>query len=79
MSAQGCGGEADEDLAGRIADVVESKLNEMSLGERMLSDLGITAAPKSGDVSAEDVYSATYEWLVRFRDFCRGSGGFRVM
>ena len=79
MSAQGCGGEADAGLAARMADVVESKLAEMRPGERVLADLGVTAKPKSGDIFAEDVYSATYDWLVTFRDFCRCSGGFRVM
>ena len=78
-SAQGCGGEADAELAARMADVVESKLAEMKPGERLLADLGVTAKPKSGDTFAEDVYSATYDWLVRFRDFCRCSAGFRVM
>jgi hypothetical protein len=26
----------------------------------------------------DDLYSATYEWLVTFRDFCRQSDGFDV-
>ena len=79
MSYQGCGGEADAELAARMADVVESKLAEMRPGERMLADLGVTAKLKSGEIFAEDVYSAMYDWLVRFRDFCRRCGGFRVM
>jgi hypothetical protein len=37
--------------------------------------------PKSGDLGAplEDLYSATYEWLVQFRDFCRECRGFSVL
>lgn len=79
MNAQGCGGEADAVIAARMADAVESRLAEMKPGERMLSDLAVTANSKSGDIFAEDAYSAAYEWLVRFRDFCRCSGGFKVM
>jgi len=33
---------------------------------------------KVEDVDAKEAYSATYEWLVMFRDFCRTSGGFKV-
>ena len=36
---------------------------------------------KSGSLDApvDDLYSATYEWLMRFRDFCRTCGGFNVL
>ena len=79
LCAQGCDGHVDAELAIRIAEVLEDKLSKMSPGERMLIDSGITAAPKSGDVMSPDAYSATYEWLITFRDFCRTCGGFKVV
>lgn len=54
----------------------------------MLADLTVTSKTKvsvvfSPDSSPEavdhnDLYSATYEWLVTFQDFCRQSDGFDV-
>ena len=79
MGAQGCGGTADADLACRMASAIEAKLASMKSGDRMLADLSVTAEPKSGDILAEDVYSSSYEWLVTFKDFCRCSGGFKVV
>jgi hypothetical protein len=31
------------------------------------------------EIDTNDLYSATYEWLARFRDFARASGGFKVL
>lgn len=88
MEAQGCGGQVDDEVARRIADVIEHKLAAMKPGERMLADLTSTARPKStytfgpsmklDDIDVNDIYSASYEWLVTFKDFCRNSGGFKV-
>jgi hypothetical protein len=60
----------------------------MHVGERILADLTITNRPKknwvitpdtkTGDIDANDVYSASYEWLVEFCAFCKASGGFKV-
>jgi hypothetical protein len=30
-------------------------------------------------VDTNEIYSASYDWLVAFRDFCRQSGGFEVL
>jgi hypothetical protein len=78
MECNGCGGRAYADLANRIADAVESQLVRMFPGQRMLADLPVTSKPKSWDLNAPDIYSATYEWLVQFRHFCRRSKGFKV-
>jgi len=88
MAAQGCGGQVDAALAFRIAEVIERKLAVMKSGERILADLTVTARPKKEviitpetkphEIDNIDLYSASYEWLVRFRDFCRRSGGFVV-
>ena len=37
-----------------------------------------TPGMKVEDVDAKEAYSATYEWLVMFKDFCRASRGFKV-
>ena len=58
--------------------MVEGKFAEMKPGERMLADLSIRGGPDLESVLAGE-YSASYEWLVKFKDFCRGSGGFTVV
>src|SRR6266508_1982338 len=89
MGAQGCGGQVNDEVARRIADVIERTLIAMKPGERMLADLTVTTSPKPAyafspttkleDIDGNDIYSASYEWLVRFKDFCRSSGGFKVV
>ncbi len=89
MGANGCGGKVDDELAGRVADTIEGKLIGMKAGERILIDGTVTAEPrrnltftpdtKSDDIDPIALYTASYEWLVAFRDFCRRSGGFEVV
>jgi hypothetical protein len=86
MGFHGSGGTADAELATRIAEAIEHKLQGMQPGERIRADLAITAEPKkvvdfgsSSPIDARDLYSATYQWLVTFRDFCRRSQGFNVL
>jgi hypothetical protein len=89
MGAQGCGGQVNDELARRIADVLEQKLAAMKPGDRILADLTSTTQPKPtytfgpttkpDDIDVNDIYSASYEWLVSFKDFCRSSGGFKVV
>lgn len=85
LGAQGCGGKVDADSARRIAEVVDSKVNTMKPGDRLRIDGAVTGEPKKkvefhskAEIDAIDLYSATYEWLVMFRDFCRICGGFKV-
>lgn len=73
-----------------MADVVDRRLTstQMQPAQRMLADLTIAPRrrvpivflPNDGaeSIDANDLYSASYEWLVAFRDFCRQSGGFEV-
>jgi hypothetical protein len=81
MGAQAAGGYASTELAARIASCLELELARMKPGDRLRADLRITSAPKSGSLDApvDDLYSATYEWLVKFRDFCQTCGGFNVL
>ena len=88
MGAHSCGGGVNDALAYRIADFLEHRLAKMQPGERMRADLSLTDEPKSAlvispetrveDINANEVYSATYEWLMTFQEFCRRSGGFEV-
>ena len=88
MGAQGAGGEVDEELAGRIAEAVERRLEVMKPGERMLADLTVTERAKpefsfgpgsrSEEIDVNELYSATYQWLTDFAAFCRRAGGFEV-
>ena len=88
MGAQGLGGKVDEAKALLIAEVVMRKLLTMNPGERTLADLSVSNEPKqpvvfspdmkSDDVDQNELYSATYEWLETFVEFCRSSKGFEV-
>ncbi|MBC7929624.1 MAG: hypothetical protein H7Z38_03560 [Rubrivivax sp.] len=88
MGAQGVGGHVDAETADRIAYVIERILMTMKSGERMLPDLTFTAKPKTkwvitpetkpDELDPVDFYSASYEWLVTFAEFCRRSGGFEI-
>lgn len=81
MGAQAAGGHATAELAERIATALDLELARMKSGDRLRADLHVTSVPKteSLDSPVEDLYSATYEWLTNFRDFCRTSGGFDVL
>lgn len=82
------GSRVDADLANRIAAAVENKLSTMKPGDRIRADLSGTDIPKvpqvfapdakPADIDATNLYSATYEWLVTFKDFCKRCGGFMV-
>jgi hypothetical protein len=89
MGTHGCNAEVDDDTATRIADYVEDRVLAMKPEQRVLADLTVTDRPKKpliitpdtkiDQIDAIDVYSASYEWLVKFRDFSRTSGGFEVL
>jgi hypothetical protein len=86
----GCnlGTTVDERLALLIAEALTRRLAGMCPGDRVRADLSITAAPKrpvvfspgmsTDEIDPVDLYSAHYEWLINFRDFCERSGGFVV-
>ena len=70
-------GEAHE-IGRRIRDEVLSKLRP---GDRVLYDLSVTDEPDDGTFYRDELsknYSATYDWLERFAEFCLKSKGFRV-
>jgi hypothetical protein len=79
-SAQGAGGRVTAGQAVRIAGFLDRYLADLTPGQRVRSDGTVTGEPKSYRLDEEprEIYSAAYEWLSRFRDFCRTSGGFTV-
>jgi hypothetical protein len=89
MGTHGCKAEVDATTATRIADFLEIRLRAMKPEQRVLADLTVTDRPKKrliiapgskiDQIDAIDAYSASYEWLVKFRDFSRASGGFEVL
>lgn len=88
LGLQGCGGTVDAGITIKIADFLDQQLAKMTPGQRLQGDLTVTSEPnkrtvfipnsKAEDYDAVEIYSATYEWLVMFRDFCRTSAGFSV-
>jgi hypothetical protein len=82
-SAQGAGGCLTDEQAKGIAAFLDSYLAGLLPGQRVRYDGTVTSEPKpQGDMleqEPEELYSATYEWLCRFRDFCRVCGGFKVV
>lgn len=79
------GAKVGADLAGRMAAAIQRKLQDMRPGERMLTDLSVTSEPKNvaefhkpENIDPVDLYSATYEWLIEFKEFCERCGGFEV-
>jgi hypothetical protein len=88
MGTHGREARVDADMACRIAAFLDRRLGLMKPGERIRADLTTTDKPKKQvvfapgikveDIDAVDLYSATYEWLLTFQDFCRRSGGFEV-
>jgi hypothetical protein len=79
-AAQGAGGGVTAEQAVRIADFLDRYLAHLTPGQRVRSDGTVTAEAKTYELDQEprELYSATYEWLSRFREFCRTSGGFTV-
>jgi len=87
LGENSCGGRVDAYTANKIADAVERWVADMKPGERMLPDLTVTSSKRepvvwtpNGDIEGDTkgLYSASYEWLVVFRDFCRQSEGFEI-
>jgi hypothetical protein len=80
-SAQGAGGRVTGEQAEGIAAFLDSYLAGLLPNQRVRYDGTVTSEPQRNDLDQEPeaLYSATYEWLCRFRDFCRVCGGFKVV
>jgi hypothetical protein len=80
-SANGAGGRVTAEQALRIAEFLDRYLADLTPGQRVRWDGMVTSAPRTDqlDQDPRELYSATYEWLSKFRNFCRTSGGFTVV
>ena len=81
-NATGIAVSADEaqEIGERIRDEV---LPRFGPGMRIFSDLSVTDKPDDGTIYKDEDekwknYSAEYEWLAEFTDFCFKSKGFQV-
>jgi len=82
LSSNGCGGTISLEEAVKIADYVDIFLIDFSHEGRLLLDGSVTMEPKSDQLFRGEEwhknYSTNYDWLARFRDFCRSSDGFKI-
>ena len=61
--------------------IQEDILNEMPIGNRISLDLELISEPDDFEFHRDDLsknYSATYDWLREFSDFCLKCNGFNV-
>jgi hypothetical protein len=78
-----CGGDITGEEAVKIAEFLATYLASMTAGERLLTDGAVTSEPDTFEMFRgadwNKNYSATFEWLVSFRDFCTRCQGFSVL
>lgn len=81
LQTNGIGACVSAEQAVQIAAFLDSYIQSLPQGGRVRLDGSVTEEPKSYaiDFVATSNYSASYEWLVKFRDFCKTCGGFRVI
>lgn len=77
-----CGVEVNTEEARQIAEfIIIQVLSKITPEERVTYDLKITDEPDDGTFHREDLaknYSATYDWLKEFSEFCQTCEGFTV-
>jgi hypothetical protein len=81
LQVNGVGASISQTEAAMIADYLDTYLADFPKDGRMLLDGAITKTPDTYEFyrnNWEKNYSASYSWLVEFRDFCRNSEGFKV-
>lgn len=84
MSYNATGVKLEKDDAHLIGEKIRSEiLPKLEPNKRIFSNLSITDAPDDGTIHRDDDeqwknYSASYEWLKEFSDFCLKSKGFQV-
>lgn len=82
LQVNGVGAMVSYTEAAKIADYLDSYLADFPKEGRLLLDGVVTETPDTSEFyrdSLEKNYSANYSWLTKFRDFCRNSGGFKVL
>jgi len=84
MSYNATGVKLEKDDAHLIGEKIRDEiLPKLAPNKRIFADLSITDAPDDGTLYRDDDeqwknYSADYEWLKEFSEFCLKSKGFQV-
>ena len=84
MEYNGTGASLEKEEAHLIgAKIRDEILPRLAPNKRIFADLSITAAPDDGTIHRDEDeqwknYSADYDWLKEFSEFCLSSKGFRV-
>ena len=74
-------GEVTAEQAGRIADFLDDYLSRLGPQHRVALDGTVIDEPDTYEFHRDDLsrnYTASYEWLTKFRDFCRTCHGFTM-
>ena len=81
LQTNGIGASVSAEQALKIAEFLDSYVQNLPPVSRVRLDGSVTDEPKSYaiDFVGTSNYSASYEWLVNFRDFCKTCGGFEVV
>jgi hypothetical protein len=78
-----CGGDVTEVEVIKIHEFLSEYLLSTAPGQRLLIDGKTTSEPDTFEMFRgpewDKNYSATFEWLQSFRDFCKVCGGFSVL
>ena len=83
LQVNGVGAAVSSSEAGKIASFLDDYIAAFPKDGRLLLDGSVTLEPKGSpsfsDGDLDRHYSASYSWLVSFRDFCKSSSGFKVI
>jgi len=81
LQVNGIGETVSPGEARRLTAFLDTYLADFPRDGRLLLDGSITRESESRelDLVGNAKYSASYDWLIRFREFCGDSGGFKVM
>ncbi|HZM76450.1 MAG TPA: hypothetical protein VFC19_12020 [Candidatus Limnocylindrales bacterium] len=74
-------GEVTAEQATRLAEFLDGYLSGLGPQDRVTLDGTVIDEPDTFEFHRDDPsrnFSATYEWLTKFRDFCRSSNGFTM-
>jgi hypothetical protein len=83
LQVNGVGAQISSSEAGIIATFLDDYIATFPKDGRLLLNSSVTqeqkGSPNFTDADWDRHYSASYSWLVSFRDFCKSSSGFVVI
>src|SRR5262245_31054980 len=78
LTVNGIGESISVEEASRLAEFLDAYLADFPRNGGLLLNGSVTTDCKSSR-SGTDSYFAGYDWLIRFQEFCRMSGGFKII